>query len=585
MKQVHTSYLIMVLCLVTMAISSGRVSAQDYVSTPITISKEKVKVNGQVCLSHIVLERQTLYAISKAYNVTIEEIYKYNPSVKEEGLKKNAILIIPLVEKTPQQERLIKIEEKAAAKAAKAEKKEVEAQEREAESQEREVEAEKQIVHVVRWYEDLKTIADNYNVTVESIIEANGLTGKKLKSRQKLIIPHMEEIRTELAEDNQEGTPREEPKSYDAEEDIFATQTADTAAAVFDINRLTIESKVDVALILPLKANGESGSRNYMDFYSGVLLATDMLQKQGIAISLKTFDIANEDEEISTLDLAECDVIIGPVSRTDLSQVLMHAPADRPVISPLDQKTADMTKIYSNFVQAPTSKNSQHEDLIRWLKEEADTLKDKVILISEKNMGYQKAPNNLEAIMDSIGVKYSKFSYSILESDNAITNIEPMLTKDGTVHFVIASESEAFVNDAIRNIYLLRHNKYDVEVYATSSIRNFETIGIENLHSCKLHISTGYDIDYKDVKTMDFVKSYRTLFKAEPSQYAFQGFDIANYFISNLYKYGDNWKLAVEQIKSEELQNSFKFKIDGNGLTNIGTKRILYKDNWEIEKL
>ena len=35
--------------------------AQDYVNTPVSISKEKVKINGQVFYSHVVLERQTLF--------------------------------------------------------------------------------------------------------------------------------------------------------------------------------------------------------------------------------------------------------------------------------------------------------------------------------------------------------------------------------------------------------------------------------------------------------------------------------------------------------------------------------------------
>ena len=41
-------------------------SAQDYISSPVSISKEKVKVNGKVCYSHIVREKQTLYSIAKA---------------------------------------------------------------------------------------------------------------------------------------------------------------------------------------------------------------------------------------------------------------------------------------------------------------------------------------------------------------------------------------------------------------------------------------------------------------------------------------------------------------------------------------
>ena len=70
-------------------------SAQEYVSTPVEISKEKVKIDGKVCYSHVVLERQTLYSICKAYEVSAEDIYQFNPTLKETGLKKNSIIIIP----------------------------------------------------------------------------------------------------------------------------------------------------------------------------------------------------------------------------------------------------------------------------------------------------------------------------------------------------------------------------------------------------------------------------------------------------------------------------------------------------------
>ena len=47
--------------------------SQNYASTPIEISTEKVRVDGKVCYSHIVQERQTLFSISKAYGVSIED--------------------------------------------------------------------------------------------------------------------------------------------------------------------------------------------------------------------------------------------------------------------------------------------------------------------------------------------------------------------------------------------------------------------------------------------------------------------------------------------------------------------------------
>ena len=80
------------------AVLADRVAAQDYVAPPVTISKEKVKIDGKVFHSHIVLEKQTLFSISKAYNVTVDDIYRFNPTLKETGLKKNSIILIPTAE-------------------------------------------------------------------------------------------------------------------------------------------------------------------------------------------------------------------------------------------------------------------------------------------------------------------------------------------------------------------------------------------------------------------------------------------------------------------------------------------------------
>ena len=79
-------------------------SAQEYANTPVSISKEKVKVNGTICYSHVVLERQTLFSICKAYNVSQEELFAANPGLEQNGLKKNAIINIPVV--TPQKEEV-----------------------------------------------------------------------------------------------------------------------------------------------------------------------------------------------------------------------------------------------------------------------------------------------------------------------------------------------------------------------------------------------------------------------------------------------------------------------------------------------
>ena len=164
------------------AIGSGfaaELYAQEYESTPVTISKEKLRIGDQVCYSHIVLERQTLFSICQAYNVTLEDIYKYNPSVKEKGLQKNSILRIPVKEAAEE------LKSEPAAEAASAPlQEEVTETEKPQEPGPEAAETSRRI-HTVKWYEDLDVIADKYGVTVEAIMKANGLKGRKLSFRHR----------------------------------------------------------------------------------------------------------------------------------------------------------------------------------------------------------------------------------------------------------------------------------------------------------------------------------------------------------------------------------------------------------------
>ena len=57
-------------------------------------------------------------------------------------------------------------------------------------------------VHTVKWYEDLNSIARNYNVDPQDIIDLNGLKSSILKSRQQLKIP-LKKAKDKLSEAGQ----------------------------------------------------------------------------------------------------------------------------------------------------------------------------------------------------------------------------------------------------------------------------------------------------------------------------------------------------------------------------------------------
>jgi LysM repeat protein/ABC-type branched-subunit amino acid transport system substrate-binding protein len=577
-----------------LALTMGSAAAalgQEYQNTPVTISKDKVRHNGEVCYSHIVKERQTLYSISKAYNVSIEDIYKYNPSVKENGLKVNTILIIPIAGEATQANADVAVEmaaEPVVETVAKTEEAQTPVAETVSEPEVKpEVKVEpatepkdediviKRKTHTVKWFEDLDTIAEKYGVTVEALMEINGLTGRKLTKRQKLIIPTEEEAAQAQADDN-------------GLEDGETLQDASDTTAVTDtlmLPEMPSKKIVDLSLMLPLNASSAKGSSsNNIDFYSGVLLAIYEMSQNGVSTSLDTYDIADGKIKTDLDSLKNENVVIGPVSTGDLTRLFNTAPEDKMVVSPLDQRAEKLVYEHSNMIQAPTPYSVIYTDLMAWMKEDLQK-GDRAIVVTEKGARATEAVQAMMAAVDSSKIEYKALSYSILEGRDVPESLAWLMTEDETAsnRVFIASESEAFVNDVVRNLNVMIHKKYKVVLYAPGRIRNFETIEVDNFHNSNLHVSLGYYIDYDDAKVKEFLLKYRALYNSEPTQFSFQGYDLAKYFIGLCSKYGENWTQKLESSDSKMLQSIFRFrKTEAGGYINTGVHRLVYGEGYQI---
>lgn len=577
--------IIKVMTALAMTMGSAAVAnAQEYKNTPVTISQDKVRHNGEVCYSHIVKERQTLYSISKAYEVSVEDIYKYNPSVKESGLKVNTILIIPVAEKAAvaKAEPAVDVVAAPAVEVAAEPVAEPVVETEPVAETEPVVAAEpedediviKRKTHTVKWYEDLDTIAEKYGVTVEALMEINNLTGRKLSKRQKLIIPtedesaHMSDAKTEEDED-------------------VLQETADTTSLADSslFQETLVKKPVNLSLMLPLNATSAKGSSsNNMDFYSGVLLAIYEMSQDGVSTSLDTYDIADGRIKEDIDSLRNENIAIGPVSTGDLTRLFNNIAEDKMVVSPLDQRAEKLVYEHSNMIQAPTPYSVIYTDLMNWMKDDLQE-GDRTIVITEKGARTSEGVQAMMDAVDSSKIDYKALSYSILEGRDIPESLAFLMTEDETAanRVFIASESEAFVNDVVRNLNVMIHKKYKVVLYAPGRIRNFETIEVDNFHNSNLHVSLGYYIDYDNAKVKEFLLKYRALYNSEPTQFSFQGYDLAKYFIGLCSKYGENWAEKLESSDSKMLQSIFRFrKTETGGYINTGVHRLIYGEGYQI---
>ncbi|MGN1211728.1 MAG: LysM peptidoglycan-binding domain-containing protein [Candidatus Cryptobacteroides sp.] len=569
------------------------VQAQEFVAAPVEVSKERVKRDGKLYYAHRVLQKQTLYSISKAYGVTLADIYEANPSITGSDLKADTIILIPLIEKS-EADSVAQTEKEGSHAEG------INPQEKKASKEKKKSKEDGFRKHKVKWYEDLDVISEKYGVPVDVIMKVNNLTGRKLAKRQVLLIPEDPSMWTEESSDetdvNEDALSIEEKEVK--EESVHSGNQGDQIAENTDTNSSDEvkdegygsdgkDGKVKAVILLP--ANVDSGierrSDSSLDFYSGALLAARNLGNGGYDVEIEVFDMPGKELPVEAWQLAKADVVIGPFRADALQAVLNNVDEETYVVSPLDHKADSLAWKYPNFIQAPSSVTSQYEDLARWIASE-NRPGDRTVIIYETGSRDYPTVSMLSKFLAERDVVTSQFSYGILEGREVQAALAERMSTENANRVLVVSEGEAFVNDVVRNLNLMIHNKYDVTLFCPSKIRGFETIDTDNLHNTKLHVSSSYDIDYDNAEVMKFVMEYRALYNTEPTPFAFQGYDVTSYFIGLCAKYGKSWPRMLDNAEAEKLQSGFAFaRRDGKGWSNTGIRRIVFGDNYSVERV
>lgn len=123
-------------------------------------------IDGQLFVIHKVDPKETLFGLSRRYNVEVDEIKKYNPSLLK-GLKMGDILKIPVLPATQSNEA----------------------------------------VHVVQPGETLFSISKEYNVSLNDLRDYNRLKSNEISIGQELYLP-------EAKATNSSGTRMDNPEKY-----------------------------------------------------------------------------------------------------------------------------------------------------------------------------------------------------------------------------------------------------------------------------------------------------------------------------------------------------------------------------------
>ena len=560
---------------------------------------QKEESNDHLYTYHSVRKKETVFSIAQRSRITSEDIYHYNPQARD-GIKEGDVLKIPKPQ-TSENESKARIDEN-----------------------------QQLIKHVVRRKETLFSIAKQYNTTQEEILKANPAVKGSLSKGTVLIIPRasntpavqkkqkepvqFSEYRI-ISGDNyyqlekRFGTSKEELEQLNpALRDGFKSglmikipikgpdnqsnaekQTADDGSvAAPKISYSNQDKTFQIGVFLPFCQNLNDSAKivqrtaSFLEFYSGVLLATEKITEAGMKAKLYTYDTYQDSKVVDKLvkkpEFLSLDLIIGPVYPENQKTVAELSAKNRiPMISPLssDSRFVSTTPGYYQINPGKKLRLTGTADYI------ADKFAGQNIVVLNHGANYGDEKLIIDRLHQKLGTGKLR-QYNVW--DGGTTGLETLLKTGVENIFVLTEGNEANVSVAMTRLNTIsKSNK--ITVIGLQEYTKMQSIDVEHLHNIRLHYLAPYFIDYGNPKVNSFIEKYRAAYNSEPTQYSFQGYDIALHFMASLAMSGKSFPDLNVSPGVDLLQADYNFQKPSElgGYMNRTLYIIEYTDNYEVK--
>ena len=521
-----------------------KAEAQDYTAKPISKSNSKVNINGKSFFVHKVEQGQTLYGISKAYQVAVSEIELYNDSLKL-GLKAGMDLRIPIAVS----EKASRIEFDQTGKF---------------------------ILHKVEKKQTLYAITKKYNVGIDAIQKANPEIEQGLKEGMVLKIPQKE---IKSIEPPVAPILKEIKKDKEIREKPMGGVAVNLFLPFYLHQNDSIIRKESLVESDELFAKSVPG----IEFLSGFQLACDSIISNGTGVAINVYDTpADSAASVSFFankKFLPAELWLGP----------FHSHAASAAANAVKKTDALLVLPFSS----PNKVLLGNEHVIKLSPSLPTGIENMSIqlMAKHKNVNFILVHNALNKelqIVDLIKKTFRSNSDSIKElvyKTAGLKGFTNALSFSKTNVVIVASSDQAFVTDLFNKLRGLHEKDYKIMVVGMESWINYENLDINTIQKLQLQIPAGSCINYHDTLTNKFIKAYRERFHTEPGKYAFSGYDAAMYFIPLIAKYGQGIINKLESNHKTGLSTHFSFRKTGDdsGFENNSIYLLKYED-YELKK-
>lgn len=354
---------------------------------------------------------------------------------------------------------------------------------------------------------------------------------------------------------------------------------------------------------------------SFLHFYEGFMIAADsVVNSRNMKLDLKVYDVDNDvnkaHEAIADPWLANANLIVGPFYLKPFNVVKQFAVENNiPIVNPITQRS-EIVDNQPNVIKVKPSMESQLAPLDSLIKNNYHA--NNVFVIREKKYSDTLIINKINEIakrnIDSCTYvsnkhiskviknnhkrwKYLKMEFSETEflTDNMALDVEYLKRNqdDSTAFenkvfninyerdslnfvsqyassmrnnlFIVYGNDKVFANEIVNKVTKLIEN-YPITVIMLPEWSKFDRLFNDNL--MKMHAIYFDDdyIDYQSIRTEHFICKFRNRYETEPSDYAYQGFDIGWYFLTALNTFGDYMMAYLPYYNIQLIETQFHFR-------------------------
>ncbi len=338
-----------------------------------------------------------------------------------------------------------------------------------------------------------------------------------------------------------------------------------------------VDKKYKIALILPLhldslKLDKEDkeiypSSLLGLEFYEGVRMALDTLEKQGLRVDLNVFDYHKSSDRLKRIlekpAMKEMDYIVGPFFPFYLDYVTAFGKKHNiPVISPLSPDTSvthnnryftmltPSVRVHTRKTATYINHNYPHAN---FLLIHSDSSK-----LSAEEKSYNKYfKRYFKKSKDTAKTVLSLEEYAHSQPTDSM--MAPLfLPKDTNIVF-LSSLDQSYVYYLFSQLNRLQQDSnYTIKVFGPPRWKNFTSIDIKYCRNLDVHFTSSYWLMPHTSPTKAFDQDYRDKYYTEPSRFVYQGYDIFAFIGKICLNYGSYYEYGFKNLKKDGLSMRFK---------------------------